>query len=80
MEQCFLCGMSSHMEKTNNGFCVQCTGSCGPYMITHKALDDLPKIRGRKQSIIKYVEERRKEDKTRCIRIAHDPDRWGWYG
>lgn len=72
MEPCYLCGMSSHTEKEIDGIFVQCTGHCGPYIITQSGLDDLKKIHGRKQGVIDRVELLRQKDKNRRIKISHD--------
>jgi hypothetical protein len=72
MEQCCLCGAGSDIHEESDGFFVKCTGSCGPYIITRRALKDLTKIFGRKQSAIDRVKEKREQDKERVIRISHD--------
>ena len=72
MKQCYLCGASSDIQEEFDGFFVKCTGSCGPYIITRRALDDLTKIFGRKQSAIDRVKVLREQDKVRRIRISHD--------
>lgn len=72
MEPCYLCGISSHTEKEIDGVFVQCTGPCGPYIITPRALDDLTKIHGRKQSVIDRLRILRQQDQESRIRISHD--------
>ena len=76
MKQCYLCESNSYIEKTYDGFSVQCSGPCGPYMITHMALQDLDKIPGRKQGVIDRIRYRRQQDQTRWIRISHDSVDW----
>lgn len=72
MKQCYLCGASSDIQEELDDSFVKCTGSCGPYIITRRALDDLIKIFGRKQSVIDRVKVLREQDKVRRIRISHD--------
>ena len=72
MKQCYLCGARSDIQEEYDGFSVECTGSCGPYIITRIALGDLTKISGRKQSVIDRVKALREHDKVRRIRISHD--------
>ncbi len=72
MEQCYLCGAGSDVSKKSSGFFVECTGSCGPHIMTRRTLKDLTKIFGREQSVIDRVKELRKQDKEHLIRISHD--------
>jgi hypothetical protein len=72
MRQCYLCEADSDIEEKIDGFLVRCTGRCGPYIITQKALDDLTSIHGRKQSAIDRVKALRQQDRERLIRISHD--------
>jgi hypothetical protein len=72
MKNCYLCAADSEIHEEMDGFFVQCSGECGPYMITSRAIGDLNKIPGRKQSAVDRVKLLRQQDKTRRIRIDHD--------
>jgi len=72
MKQCYLCGISSNIEEVGDGFFVQCTGPCGPYIVTRIALNDLANTPGRKQGAIDRVKVLRMQDRERRIRISHD--------
>jgi len=72
MKRCYLCGAESDIEEKVDGFFVQCTGPCGPYIISQIALNDLTKIHGRKQGAIDRVKVLRQRDEQRLIRISHD--------
>jgi hypothetical protein len=72
MKQCYSYEVDSDMEERIDGVLVRCTEPCGPYIITHKALNDLIEIHGRKQGAIKRVKALRQRDRERLIRISHD--------
>lgn len=72
MKQCYLCPASSYIQEEVDGSFVKCTCPCGPYIITPRALDELTKIHGRKQSVIDRLEVLRQQDQERRIRISHD--------
>jgi len=72
VKHCYLRAASSEIQEELDGFFVQCTGPCGPYIITPKAIDDLIKIHGRKQGVIDRLKVLRQQDQERRIRISHD--------